>query len=82
MRRSGRRGGCAKLQAAQELAEAERLRAEEQVQATRRLRRRLGLLVGTLVVALALGVLAVLSRRDALRSRARGAGERTRGSGK
>jgi len=54
------------LQAAQELAEAERLRAEEQVQATRRLSRRLGLLVGTLVVAVALGVLALLSRRQAL----------------
>ena len=54
-----------KLEAAQQLAEAEKRRAEEQARSAARLRRSAFILAGVLVIALVMGVLAFLGRQDA-----------------
>ena len=57
-----------KLEAAQQVAEAERLRAEEQAQAASRLRRRAFILAGVLIIAILMAGLAVINQQAATRN--------------
>jgi WD40 repeat protein len=57
-----------KLEAAQKVAEAERLRAEEQAQAASRLRRRAFILAGVLIIAILMAGLAVVNQQAAKRN--------------
>ena len=57
-----------KLEAAQQVAEAERLRAEEQAQAASSLRRRAFILAGVLIIAILMAGLAVINQQAATRN--------------
>jgi WD40 repeat protein len=66
-----------KLEAAEKVAEAERLRAEEQSRAASRLRRRAFILAGVLILAIFMAALAVINQQAAQRNAQRAEEQRT-----